>query len=153
VEDYFLTPCMLRQESPTAVISPEEDPRIVRTPDMSCIFTGKYLPFLIFHRLLAACVARWPVVKKKDTSENLIFCGCGVFDLDLFHRLTVYMKNHVVIARITRMVVDEVKMPDIKLCSRVRRFITLNLSKITSYLGQKLQYDLLAKCKNWHAEE
>ncbi|KAL3888572.1 hypothetical protein ACJMK2_000938, partial [Sinanodonta woodiana] len=29
VEDYFLTPCMLRQESPKAVISPEEDPRMI----------------------------------------------------------------------------------------------------------------------------
>ncbi|KAL3889687.1 hypothetical protein ACJMK2_002016, partial [Sinanodonta woodiana] len=28
VEDYFLTPCMLRQESPTAIISPEEDIRV-----------------------------------------------------------------------------------------------------------------------------
>ncbi|KAL3889746.1 hypothetical protein ACJMK2_002075, partial [Sinanodonta woodiana] len=29
VEDYFLTPCMLCQESPTTVISPEEDPRMI----------------------------------------------------------------------------------------------------------------------------
>ncbi|KAL3889744.1 hypothetical protein ACJMK2_002073, partial [Sinanodonta woodiana] len=28
VEDYFLTPCMLRQESPIEVISPEEDPHM-----------------------------------------------------------------------------------------------------------------------------
>ncbi|KAL3889626.1 hypothetical protein ACJMK2_001962, partial [Sinanodonta woodiana] len=153
VENYFLTPCMLRQESPKAVISPEEDPSMVRTPDMCCIFTGKYLPPPIFHRLLAACVARWPVSKKKETSENLMFCGCCVFDLDLFHRLTVYIKNHVVFARITRMVVDEVKTPDAKLCSRVRRFITMNLSKITSYLGQNLQYELQAAFQTWHADE
>ncbi|KAL3889287.1 hypothetical protein ACJMK2_001634 [Sinanodonta woodiana] len=153
VEDCFLTPCMLRQESPTAIIYPEEDIRVVRTPDMSCIFTGKYLPTPIFHRLLAACVARWPVAKNKETSENLIFCGCCVFDLDLFHRLTVYIKNHVVVARVTRMVVDEVKSPDPKLCSRVRRFITLNLSRITSYLGLNLQYELQAAFQPWHADE
>ncbi|KAL3889683.1 hypothetical protein ACJMK2_002012 [Sinanodonta woodiana] len=152
VENYFLTPCMLRQESSTDVISPEEDSSMVRT-DMCCIFTGKYLPTPIFHRLLAACVARWPVAKKKKTSENLIFCGCYVFDLDLFHRLTVYIKNHVVFVRVTRMVVDEVKTPDAKLCSRVRRFITLNLSKITSYLGQNLQYELQAAFQTWHADE
>ncbi|KAL3889738.1 hypothetical protein ACJMK2_002067 [Sinanodonta woodiana] len=152
-ENYFLTPCMLRQESPIEVISPKDDPSMVRTPDMCCIFTGKYLPTPIFHRLLAACVARWPVAKKKETSEYLIFCGCCVFDLDLFHRLTVYIKNHVVVARITRMVVDEVKTPDAKLCSRVRRFITLNLSKIISYLGQNLQYKLKADFQPWHADE
>ncbi|KAL3889224.1 hypothetical protein ACJMK2_001571, partial [Sinanodonta woodiana] len=153
VEDYFLTPCMLRQESPTAIISPKEDLHIVRTPDMRCIFTGKYLPTPIFHRLLAACVARWPVAKRKETSENLMFCGCCVFDLDLFHRLTVYVKSHVVFARVTRMVIDEVKSPDPKLCSRVRRFITLNLSKITSYLGQNLQYELQASYQTWLADE
>ncbi|KAL3888581.1 hypothetical protein ACJMK2_000946, partial [Sinanodonta woodiana] len=153
VEDYFLTPCMLRQESPKAVISPEEDPRMVKTPDMQCIFTGKYLPTPIFHRLLAACVARWPVAKKKDTSESLIFCGCGVFDLDLFHRLTVYMKNHVVFARITKMVVDEDKTLDPKLCSRVRRFITLNISKISSYLGHNLQLEVHAAYQTWLADE
>ncbi|KAL3888348.1 hypothetical protein ACJMK2_000718, partial [Sinanodonta woodiana] len=152
-EDYFVTPCMLRQESPTTVIFPEEDPRIVRTPDMRYIFRGKYLPTPIFHRLLAACVARWPIAKKRETSENLIFCGCCVFDLDLFHRLTVYMKNHVVFARITRVVIDDVKTLDAKLCNRVRRFITLNLSKITSYLVQNLHYELQAEVQTWHAEE
>ncbi|KAL3888583.1 hypothetical protein ACJMK2_001051, partial [Sinanodonta woodiana] len=153
VEDYFLTPCMLRQESPTAVFSPENDPRMVRTPDMCCIFTEKYLPTPIFHRLLAACVTRWPVAKKKDAAEYLIFCGCCVFDIDLFHRLTVYVKNHVVFARITKMVVDEVKTIDTKLCSRVRRFITRNLSKITSFMGQNLQYDLQAAFQTWHADD
>ncbi|KAK3594307.1 hypothetical protein CHS0354_012058 [Potamilus streckersoni] len=147
VEEYFLAPFILRQESPKNVISPEQDPRLVSTPDMRYIFTGKYLPSPIFHRLLAACVARWPVAKKKETSQNL---------LDLFHRLTVYIKNHVVFARITRMVIDDVKIPDGNLCSRDKRFITLNLSKITSYLGQNLQYDLCVQCppfQMWHAEE
>ncbi|KAL3889750.1 hypothetical protein ACJMK2_002079 [Sinanodonta woodiana] len=144
---------MLLQESPKEVISPEEDPSMVRTPDMRYIFTGKYLPTPIFHRLLAACVAHWPVAKNKKTSAHLIFCGCCVFDLDLFHRLTVYMKNHIVFARVTRMVVDEVKTPDAKLCSRVRRFITLNLAKIISYLELNLQYELQAADPPWHSDE
>ncbi|KAK3594827.1 hypothetical protein CHS0354_002875 [Potamilus streckersoni] len=142
VENYFLTPCMLRQESPREVISPEHDQRLVSTPVLCYIFRGKYLPPPIFHRLIAACVTRWPVAKKKETSENLIFCGCCVFDIGLFHRLTLHCRTHIVFARITRMLVDEVKTPDAKLCTRVRKFITLNLSKITSYLGQNLQFEL-----------
>ncbi|KAL3889678.1 hypothetical protein ACJMK2_002007, partial [Sinanodonta woodiana] len=154
-ENYFFVPCMLRQESPMEVISPEQDHQIVSTSLLRCVFTGKYLPSPIFHRLLAACVAHWPVAKKKETSENLIFCGCCVFDLDLFHRLTVYVTNHVVFARITRMVDDEVNTPDAKLCIRVRRFITQNLSKIVSYLGQNLQYELCVSppFKTWLADE
>ncbi|KAL3889612.1 hypothetical protein ACJMK2_001948 [Sinanodonta woodiana] len=146
IESYFLAPCMLRQESPKEIISPEEDPLLVSTPVLCCVFTGKFLPPPIFHRLIAACITRWPVAKKKETSENLIFCGCCIFNLDLFHRLTLHCKNHIVFARITRLVVDEVKTPDAKLCTRVRKFITLNLSKITSYLGQNLKYEL---CTWW----
>ncbi|KAL3888111.1 hypothetical protein ACJMK2_000491 [Sinanodonta woodiana] len=146
VEKYFLTPCMLRQESPREIISPELDPMLVSTPVLCCVFKGKFLPPPIFHRLIAACITRWPVAKKKDTSENLIFCGCCIFDLDLFHRLILHCKNHIVFARITRLVVDEVKTPDAMLCSRVRKFITVNLSKITSYLSQNLKYEL---CTWW----
>ncbi|KAK3611907.1 hypothetical protein CHS0354_013971 [Potamilus streckersoni] len=156
LENYYLTPCLLRQESPIDVISPVQDPRMVSTPEMRCIFKEKFLPPPIFHRLLAACVARWPVAKKKDTSDYLIFCGCCVFDIDLFHRLTLRCRKHIVFARITRMAIDNVRSPDAKLCSRVRRFITLNLSKITSYLGQNLQYDLSVRCppfQMWHGDE
>ncbi|KAL3889541.1 hypothetical protein ACJMK2_001879 [Sinanodonta woodiana] len=137
---------MLRQECPREVISPEHDQRMVSTPVLCYIFRGKYLPPPIFHRLIAACITRWPVAKEKETSENLIFCGCCIFDLDLFHRLTLYCKNHIVYVRITKMVMDEVKTPDAKLCSRVRKFISLNLNKITSYLSQNLQYRLSIQC-------
>ncbi|KAL3888285.1 hypothetical protein ACJMK2_000656, partial [Sinanodonta woodiana] len=146
IESYFLTPCMLRQESPREVISPEQDPMLVSTPVLCFVFTGKFLPPPIFHRLIAACVTRWPVAKKKETSQHLIFCGCCIFDLDLFHRLTLHCKNHIVFARVTRLVVDEFKTPNAIVCTRVRKFITLNLSKITSYLGQNLKYEL---CTWW----
>ncbi|KAL3889490.1 hypothetical protein ACJMK2_001830, partial [Sinanodonta woodiana] len=44
------------------------------------------------------------------------------------------------------MVIDEVKTVDAKLCSRVRKFISLNLNMITSYLSQNLQYGLAVQC-------
>ncbi|KAK3594302.1 hypothetical protein CHS0354_012053 [Potamilus streckersoni] len=137
---------MLRQESPREVISLEQDIRLVSTPALCCVFKGRYLPPPIFHRLIVACITRWPVAKRKGTSEHLIFCGGCIFDLDLLHRLTLHCRNHIVYARITRMQIDEVNMPDARLCTRVRKFITLNLSKITSYLGQNLQYELRTQC-------
>ncbi|KAL3889512.1 hypothetical protein ACJMK2_001850 [Sinanodonta woodiana] len=137
---------MLSQESPREVISPEQDQRMLSTPVLCYIFKDKYLPPPIFHRLIAACITRWPVAKKKETSENLIFCGCCIFDVDLFHRLTLYCRSHIVFARITRMVIDEAKIPDTKLCTRVRKFISLNLNKIISYLSQNLQYGLSVQC-------
>ncbi|KAL3888693.1 hypothetical protein ACJMK2_001057, partial [Sinanodonta woodiana] len=84
--------------------------------------------------------------KTKETSEHLIFCDGCIFDLDLFHRLTLYSMNHIVFARITKLVIDEVKTPDARLCKRVRKFITLNLSKITSCLGQNLRYEIRTQC-------
>ncbi|KAL3889521.1 hypothetical protein ACJMK2_001859 [Sinanodonta woodiana] len=44
------------------------------------------------------------------------------------------------------MVIDEVKTLDAKLCTRVRKFISLNLNKITSYLSQNLQYGMSVQC-------
>ncbi|KAL3889477.1 hypothetical protein ACJMK2_001817 [Sinanodonta woodiana] len=153
VEEYFLTPCMLREECPKEVISPERDQRIVSTPVLCYIFRGKYLPPPIFHRLIADCITRWPVAKKKETQENLIFCGCCVFNLDLFHRLTLYCRSHIVFARITRMVNDEVKTVDAKLCTKVRMIISRTLTKITSYLSQNLQYGMSVQCPQYHDDD
>ncbi|KAK3600272.1 hypothetical protein CHS0354_039088 [Potamilus streckersoni] len=142
--DYFLVPCMLSREPPKEITSPGQDTRLVNSSILSFVFVGKFLPPPIFHRLLAACVAKWQVAKEK--SEYLIFSGYCIFDLDLFHRLTLCCRNHVVFARITRMVIDDTRTLDTKWCTRVRKFITLSLKTIISYLDQNLPFELYIQC-------
>ncbi|KAK3575710.1 hypothetical protein CHS0354_020176 [Potamilus streckersoni] len=103
----------------------------------------KFLPAPIFHRLLAACVAHWPVAKKN--SENLIYCGCCVFHLDFHHRLTVFSRNHVIFVRVT-IIGTTGKTQSYQFCTEVKEFITMTLSQIIGNLEQSLQFELHIQC-------
>ncbi|KAK3611478.1 hypothetical protein CHS0354_039089 [Potamilus streckersoni] len=143
VENYFLAPCMLVEKTPREVIFPDPQPDMECSSVLCYIFIGKFLPPPIFHRLLATCVSHWPIAKKK--SENLIFCGCCVFKLDVHHKLTVFLKDYIIFARVTRIGTTE-KTPSSQLCIEVREFITMNLTNMIGYLGQSLQFELSIQC-------
>ncbi|KAL3855929.1 hypothetical protein ACJMK2_015126 [Sinanodonta woodiana] len=134
-ENYFFTPCMLPNESPTEAIALETDAREVSTSVLCWVIKGTSMLVEIFQKLIAACLARWPVAKKKKTSKSLIFQNCTVFNLDPVHRLFLQCDNHAVFARITRMGIDHVNA---KMCTRVRKFITLNFSHQDSILEYQL---------------
>ncbi|KAL3855983.1 hypothetical protein ACJMK2_015180 [Sinanodonta woodiana] len=104
---------------------PETGAYLVTTSVLCWLIKGTSMPLEIFQKLLLACLSRWPVAKKKNTSESLIFQNCTVFDIDLVHRLFLHCDNHAVFARITGMGIDHVNA---KMCTRVRKFITLNLT-------------------------
>ncbi|KAL3889410.1 hypothetical protein ACJMK2_001754 [Sinanodonta woodiana] len=144
-EDYFLAPCMLREATPKGVICPESHPENEATSVLCFVCKGKFLPTPIFHRLLGACLTRWPIAKTK--SENQIYCGCCVFDLDHHHTLTLHFFGHVIFARaIGRGVTDTSQSS--KLCTAARKFIYDNLLKITRNLGQSLEFEMHIQCPN-----
>ncbi|KAL3889377.1 hypothetical protein ACJMK2_001721, partial [Sinanodonta woodiana] len=148
-EDYFLAPCMLREATPKGVICPKSDPENEATSVLCFVCKGKFLPTPIFHRLLGACLTRWPIAKKK--SENQIYCGCCVFDLDHHHTLTLHFFGHVIFARaIGRGVTDTSQSS--KLCTKTRKFIYENLLKITRNLGQSLEFEMHIQCPNCDAD-
>ncbi|KAK3588518.1 hypothetical protein CHS0354_022993 [Potamilus streckersoni] len=143
VEDYFLAPCMLRQKTPKHVIAPEPHPEMESSSVLCCVFMGKFLPSPIFHRLLAACLAHWPIAMKK--SDNLIFCGCCIFEVDPCHKLTLHHRDYVIFVRVTKMSVKN-KTPDSNVCIQVKEFIGINLSKIIGYLCQSLTFEWYIQC-------
>ncbi|KAL3855952.1 hypothetical protein ACJMK2_015149 [Sinanodonta woodiana] len=116
---------MLQKESPREVIALETDAREVRTSVLCWLIKGTSMPLEFFQKLISACLARWPVAMKKNTSESLIFQNFTVFYIDLVHRLFLYFDNHAVFARISGMGIDQVNA---KMCTRVRKFISLNLT-------------------------
>ncbi|KAL3887954.1 hypothetical protein ACJMK2_000339, partial [Sinanodonta woodiana] len=150
-ERYFLAPCMLQQETPEEIISPKPNTQMESSPVLCYVFTGNFLPSAIFHRLVAACIAHWPVAKKRKEhiEENLIFCGCCVFKLDEHHKLTLYFREHVIFMRLTRMGIKD-KTPSSKLCIEVKEFITRNLLKIIGYLGQGLKFEYFIQCPEYN---
>ncbi|KAL3889408.1 hypothetical protein ACJMK2_001752 [Sinanodonta woodiana] len=144
-EDYFLAPCMLREATPKGVICPESDPDNEATSVLCFVCKGKFLPTPIFHRLLGACLTRWPIAETK--SENQIYCGCCVFDLDHHHTLTLHFFGHVIFARAIGRGVTETSQSS-KLCIETRKFIYDNLLKITRNLGQSLEFEMHIQCPN-----
>ncbi|KAK3594194.1 hypothetical protein CHS0354_023110 [Potamilus streckersoni] len=146
VENYFLAPCMLMEKTPREVIFPDPQPDMECSSVLCYIFIGKFLPPPIFHRLLATCVSHWPIAKRK--SENLIFCGCCVFKLDVHHKLTVFFKDYIIFARVTRIGTTE-KTPSSQLCIEVREFITMTLTNVIGCLGQSLQFELSVQCPKY----
>ncbi|KAL3856079.1 hypothetical protein ACJMK2_015275 [Sinanodonta woodiana] len=140
-ENYLFTPCMLRPKSEREVVAPDKDPRLL-SKTLYWDFTGTCVPSSILDRILAACIKRWPVAKKKETSKHLLSPGYAVFDLDLTHRLTVHCENHDILATVTWLVIDDIETPDENVCTIVRRFISNKLSMITRSLNQNLQYEM-----------
>ncbi|KAK3584404.1 hypothetical protein CHS0354_010180 [Potamilus streckersoni] len=142
-EDYYLAPCMLRQTTPKQIISPKSHFKKEITSVLCFVCTEKFIPPPVFHRLIGACLTRWPISKQK--SDNLIYCGCCVFNLDLHHRLTLYLNHYSICARVTRM-----GFTDVSWCSKhgseTRRFISENLSKIIGNLCEGLQFELHVQC-------
>ncbi|KAL3855993.1 hypothetical protein ACJMK2_015190 [Sinanodonta woodiana] len=130
---------MVHKESPRDVIAPDKDAHLETTSVLCWIIRGKCILLEIFHRLIAACLARWPVAKNNYHSESLIFHACTVFDLDPVHRLILHSENQAVFARIISMGIDHVNT---KMCTRVRKFITLNLSTFISRQDPNFKYQL-----------
>ncbi|KAK3606663.1 hypothetical protein CHS0354_021186 [Potamilus streckersoni] len=143
VENYFLAPCMLSDATPRDIITPKPQPEMEITSVLCYVFLEQFLPAPIFHRLLAACVAQWPVAKKN--SENLIYCCCCVFDLDRHHRVTVFSRKHVIFVRVTIMGTTG-KTLTFQLCTEVKKFISMTLSQIIGNLEQSLQFELHIQC-------
>ncbi|KAL3888025.1 hypothetical protein ACJMK2_000408 [Sinanodonta woodiana] len=150
-EDCFLVPCMLQQKTPEEIISPKPNSQMESSSVLCYVFTGKFLPSAIFHRLVAACIAHWPIAKytKEHREENLIFCGCCVFEPDRLYELTLLFKEHVIFLRVARMGIKD-KTPSSKLCIKVREFITTNLEKIIGYLGEGLKFEYFIQCPEYN---
>ncbi|KAL3854589.1 hypothetical protein ACJMK2_013853 [Sinanodonta woodiana] len=142
--EYFLAPCMLKEKTPENVMFPKPDPEMKSSSSVLCYnFVDKFLPYPIFHRLLATCVSQWPIAQTK--LENQIFCGCCIFSLDLHHRLTVLFREYIIFVQVFRFGATEMT-PSSKLCITVQEFITKTLTSIIGYLGHSLKFEMSVQC-------
>ncbi|KAL3889149.1 hypothetical protein ACJMK2_001503, partial [Sinanodonta woodiana] len=149
-EKYYLAPCILRQKTPREILCPESDPNEKSTSALCFVCKQKCLPPPVFHRLVGACLTHWPIAKQNE--ENLIYCGCCVFDIDEYHRLYLHFLGHVIFARVTIMAVQDISQSS-KLCSEARKFISENLNKIIGNLGQSLEFEPHIQCPGCDADK
>ncbi|KAK3598550.1 hypothetical protein CHS0354_010727 [Potamilus streckersoni] len=143
VKKCFIAPCMLSEKTPIHIVSPEHHPEMESSSVLCYVFTGKFLPSPIFHRLIAACVSQWPIAMKK--SKNLIFCGCCVFEVDPCHKLTLLLKDYVIFARVTKTSkINKILSSDV--CIQIKKFIDDTLATFIGYMCQNLTFEMYIQC-------
>ncbi|KAL3889191.1 hypothetical protein ACJMK2_001539, partial [Sinanodonta woodiana] len=148
-EDYYLAPCILKQETPKEIICHKSDNKKESTSALCFVCKEKCLPPPIFHRLVGACLTHWAIAQQNE--KNLIYCGCCVFDIDKYHRLFLHFLGHVIFARVTIIGIKDISKSS-KLCSEARKLISKNLSKITENLGQSLEFEPHIQCPGYDAD-
>jgi hypothetical protein len=147
VNSYYV-PRMARKSIPAEPFVPT--PLYVSNTSTLCFqFDNKFAHPAVFHRLLAACIARWPIATRRQRKKKayVMFNQCGQFDIDedRRHRLLLFCKEHVYFITITKLGRRDVP-PDLAICVMVREFLTNNLKKITATLGHHLPYTLCISC-------
>ena len=117
-------------------------------------------PSAIFKRLLVGCMAYWPLAK--SGTRYHIYCGCGQFDVDIQHRLTLAFHSKVVSLRITRYSKIN-RHPSVGICRKVYRTVKQILERINKCLSLGITYEKFIQCPQctdsmismtcWHSTE
>ena len=91
--------CMIHKEIDTQLITNVEG--TCRTSVLCLVAINRFLPPVIFQKLLAMCIKKWPIVEQNG--QKLIFCGVCKFNLDSTrnYKLTVFQVGYAIHARIT----------------------------------------------------
>ena len=139
--DHFLVPCMLKESPPDFVFQPEDT--FISTPCLCIVLDNLAFPSAIFNRLLVACMSRWPVARRGK--KYLVYCGCGQFDVDVQHRLTLSFSSNVIGLRIVRYCETD-RHPSGTVCKDVYSVVKQNLLRIGDGLSIVLNYKEFVKC-------
>ncbi|MES9881066.1 MAG: death domain-containing protein [Sedimenticola sp.] len=122
----------------------KEPPPILMKDDCTrtqklCINTKDgFLPAVIFQGLVAGCVSKWKISRQKD--KDLIYCGYGCFDIDIFHRMMLYFSDSTIQMWVS-CYNKNMPGPNPDLCAEVREYVLQTLQKIITCLS-------LSQCSN-----
>ncbi|OWF42432.1 serine/threonine-protein kinase pats1 [Mizuhopecten yessoensis] len=118
------------------------------TPYLCYVFENNFLPTAVFHRLIAACLSEYTVAKQE--SKFLIFCGCGIFDLNGgLTRLVVAFYDSVIQIGLFRLS-EGGFAPETSTCLSVRQFVTETLERVLGRYDMNLPFTLNLKCEKSH---
>jgi hypothetical protein len=132
--EYFFAPSVLKEKPPIDLLVCK-DGNMVSTTKLCFTTPTRFLPTAVFNKLLAVCLSKYPLSHYK--SQSLIYCGCGIFDLENNHRLFVYFYDNVIQIWLSRYGVHKYE-PEIALCLKVHDFIMnvlqQHLTKIETFV-------------------
>ena len=132
---------MLKESPPESVFNAEGP--FISTPCLCLDLANVAFPSAIFNRLLVGCMACWPLAK--SGKKYHIYCGCGQFDVDVQHRLTLTFHSKVVSLRITRFSQTN-RQPSLSICNNVHSTIKQIIERISKYLSLVLMFEEYIQC-------
>ena len=132
---------MLKESPPQSMF--HSDGAFITTPCVCLSLGNVAFPSSIFSRLLVSCLSRWPLARSGN--KHLIYCGCGQFDVDRQHRLTLSFISNVIQLRITRYS-EKDRHPSVPLCKKVLDTVKLSLRRIGECLSLALDIEDCVKC-------
>lgn len=141
---FYLSPCLLRKSFP------EEDLLLLtkeatHSPTLCYVFTDKFVPPAVFHRLLAACIGKWQIIQRRE--KLMIFCGCGMFSTkDQCGRFLIKQNDHVI--QLQAHYFGDSSNLETGICVEIREFITSRLNTIIEHFHQNMPYSVCIKCDN-----
>lgn len=131
---------MLKEKPPLSFFQYEKS--FNSTPYLCLELDNKTFPSTIFNRLLCACISRWPIANKE--SSYLIYCGCGQFEVDGQHRLTLLFTSNIIGLRIVRFC--STGDPNGTVCKEVYSVVKQILRRVGDGLSLKINYKEFVKC-------
>ncbi|XP_053390918.1 uncharacterized protein LOC128553766, partial [Mercenaria mercenaria] len=130
-QDSYFAPCVLKQAPSESLLKlcdtkkgecPFSTDEKTFTSKLCYTTKSKFIPMAIFNRLLADCITRWEIHRKKNHESGEervdIYCGCGIFSLQNAHILYVHFRDNVVQIWIVRC---SKKSPSKEICVEVKK--------------------------------
>lgn len=127
VFQFYFAPSFLKETVPYEFLKPADNEK---TTSKLC-FEAKsgFLPSAVFNKLLASCIAKFPLVWDKKTNQYLLFCGCGIFFFKhglLQHKLFILFNENAIQIWLSR----EREAPDGEICRQAKQFVEDKIKKI-----------------------
>ena len=140
---------MVNKEADKDLITNEEGKS--STTVLCMIPATNFLPPAVFHKLLAMCITKWPIVEQRG--QKLIFFGICKFNIDKYrlYKLTVFQVKYAVHAKIDSFVDD--KQPDPAVCQPVMEFLTRSMTSVLQAMGFSAEFKTCIQCPQFSAAE
>ena len=142
-------PCMVKENADKDLISTKEGKS---STTVFCIIPdSKFLPPAVFHKILAMCITKWPVVEQKG--QRQIFSGLCKFNIDKqrLYKLTVFQVGYAVHAKIDSFV-DEMR-PVTGICQPVMEFLTYSMTSVLQAMGFADEFKTCIQCPQYSVAE
>jgi len=132
-ENFYIVPCQLKagpNDSEMAELTRPVDWQC--TPVLCFVFKDGFMPPAIYHRLLAACLQKWPIAKIKN--RHVMYNGLGGFKTGKSSELRLWYHDHIIYARMIFMSKKQMDESAASECGNVRMVLHEKLMAILGLL-------------------